>query len=182
VSKRGLVKYGTSPLFYMKITDKHREAIQLLILDRGLRRDSTGLVAQHCGVTKQTVAKWRAESEFKDEFQKQLRLYRANFDEIPLSDRKERVKALDGIFQGLSDKQTALKIKVLQAIRQEVGDDKQILEVQHSGVVGIEAPPRASSYEEWVSQNEVMEATRSTSVSDHHIPVRGLPRAVEEAV
>jgi hypothetical protein len=77
-----------------------------------------------------------------------------------LADRKERVKALDGIFQNLGDNQTGLRIKVLQAIRQEVGDDKQVVEVQHSGSIGIQSPPRAESYEEWVKQNEVMESSR----------------------
>jgi hypothetical protein len=57
-----------------------------------------------------------------------------------------------------------MKIKVLQAIRQEVGDDKQVVEVQHMGSVGISAPPRAASYEEWVKQNKVMESNRESGL------------------
>jgi hypothetical protein len=145
----------------VKLNDKHRQMIHLLILDRGIRKDSTSLIAKRMGVSLVTVRNWRGQSEFKEEFQKQLKLYRKNFDDVPLADRKERVKALDQIFLSLNDKQTALKVKVLQAIRQEVGDDKQILEVQHTGSIGIEAPPRAVSYEEWVQQNEVMESQKN---------------------
>jgi len=158
----------------MKLTDRHKQVIHLLILDRGLRRDSSAMIAKQMGVTRGTVAKWRVDEEFKEEFDKQLKLYRANFDDVTLADRKERVKALDAIFEELPDKQVGLKIKVLQAIRQEVGDDKQVVEVTHTGSVGIEAPPRATSYEEWVSQNEVMEKSRADPV-----PVRSLPQAVE---
>ena len=144
----------------MNLTDKHKRFIHLLILDRGLRRDSGNEIAKRAGVTRQTLTKWRADGAFKEEFDRQLKLYRANFDDVPLADRKERVKALDGIFQNLGDNQTGLRIKVLQAIRQEVGDDKQVVEVQHSGSIGIQSPPRAESYEEWVKQNEVMESSR----------------------
>ena len=42
------------------------------------------------------------------------------------------------------------------AIRQEVGDDKQVIEHHVSGAVGVNLPPRASSYEEWISQNTEM--------------------------
>lgn len=153
----------------MKLTDRHSKAIHLLILDRGLRRDSTLMIAQQLGVKRSTLGVWRAAPEFQEEFQKQLRLYRQNFDDVPLADRIERVKALDEIFLGLPEKQAALKVKVLQAIRQEVGDDKQVLEVNHTGSIGIEAPPRAQSYEEWLQQNEVMDS----------VQVRAVPEAVE---
>tara|TARA_R110000765_G_scaffold226581_1_gene330437 strand:- start:88 stop:513 length:426 start_codon:yes stop_codon:yes gene_type:complete len=116
------------------------------------------------GVNRMTVSKWRADPAFQEEFDKQLKLYRANFDDVTLADRKERVKALDGIFQELEGKQVSLKIKVLQAIRQEVGDDKQILEINHTGTIGIEAPPRAESYEEWVKQNVVMDRAKASEV------------------
>ena len=140
----------------MNLTDKHKRIIHLLILDRGLRRDSGNEIAKRAGVTRQTLTKWRADEAFKEEFDRQLKLYRANFDDVPLADRKERGKALDGLFQELGEAQTGMKVKILQAIRQEVGDDKQVLEVQHTGNVGISAPPRAERYEEWVKQNEVM--------------------------
>jgi hypothetical protein len=154
----------------LKLTEKHHRIIHLLILDRGLRRDSGLVIAKQAGVTRLTLSKWRGDADFKEEFAKQLKLYRANFDDVPLADRKERVKALDGIFENLTDSQTGLKIKVLQAIRQEVGDDKQVLEVQHTGSIGIQAPPRAETYEEWVKQNEVMESSRE---------VRSLPGVIE---
>ena len=148
----------------MKLTSKHHKAIHWLILDRGLRRDSGLVIAKQMGVTRATLSNWRNDDNFKSEFQRQLKLYRANFDDICLADRKERVKALDGIFQVLGEKQVGMKIKVLQAIRQEVGDDKQVVEVQHMGSVGISAPPRAASYEEWVNQNKVMESNRESGL------------------
>ncbi len=154
----------------MRLTAKHHKVIHWLILDRGLRRDSGSIIAKQMGVTRATLSNWRNDEDFKAEFQRQLKLYRANFDDICLADRKERVKALDGIFQELGEKQTGMKVKVLQAIRQEVGDDKQVVEVQHTGSVGISAPPRAESYEEWIKQNKVMESSRGLE--------RSSPRAI----
>jgi len=58
----------------------------------------------------------------------------------------------------LDKKQVQLKIKVLTAIRQEVGDDKQVVEVTHTGEVGLRLPPRAETYEEWQAQNAQMVA------------------------
>ena len=86
--------------------------------------------------------------------------------------RKERVKALDGLYQRIPDVRVALKIKVLQAIREEVGDDRPVLEGHHSGHIGVNAPPRADSYKEWLKQNEVMEG-RMIESSFKELPASG---------
>jgi hypothetical protein len=76
---------------------------------------------------------------------------------------KERVLCLSELFQDLDKKQVQLKIKVLTAIRQEVGDDKQVVEVTHTGEVGLRLPPRAETYEEWQAQNAQMVAVEEAS-------------------
>ena len=93
-----------------------------------------------------------------------------SFDDVQLADRKERVKALDGLYQRIPEVRVVLKIKVLQAIREEVGDDRPVLEVHHSGHIGVNAPPRAASYEEWVQQNELVEG-RMIESSFKELPV-----------
>ena len=103
-----------------------------------------------------TVARWRKLDYFREEFDRQVKLYRANFDDVPLADRKERVKALQSIYEDLQERDKAMKLKVLMAIRQEVGDDKQVVEHHVSGAVGVNLPPRAESYSEWLEQNSSM--------------------------
>jgi len=46
-------------------------------------------------------------------------------------------------------------LKVLKEIREEVGDHR--VQVDHTvEIKGINLPPRAESYEEWVAQNRQM--------------------------
>ena len=132
------------------------KAVHYLVLDRHAKTDMTKKVAALVGCLPVTVARWRKLEYFRSEFDRQVRLYRANFDDVPLADRKERVKALQAIYEDLQDRDKAMKLKVLMAIRQEVGDDKQVIEHHISGAVGVNLPPRASSYEEWTQQNKDM--------------------------
>jgi len=127
-----------------------------MVMDRWGKHDVGGLVSKALGVTRSTVNRWRRTEEFQAELKRQIELYRQNFDDVKLADRKERVLALSELYDAIDDKQVQLKIKVLTAIRQEVGDDKQVVEVQHTGEVGLRLPPRADSYEEWQKQNQLM--------------------------
>ena len=139
------------------LTSQEHEIIQQLILDRWNPHRISQKISNHFGLSVNQVRHIRRKPQFQAEYTKQLAIYKDSFDDVQLADRKERVKALDGLYQRIPDVRVALKIKVLQAIREEVGDDRAVLEVQHSGTVGIEIPPRASSYEEWIAQNRLME-------------------------
>jgi|TARA_Y100000310_G_scaffold333866_1_gene412306 hypothetical protein len=132
------------------------EAIHYLVLDRHAKGDVTKKIAQLVKCQPVTITRWRKLDYFRAEFDRQVKLYRANFDDVPLADRKERVKALQSIYEDLQERDKAMKLKVLMAIRQEVGDDKQVVEHHVSGAVGVNLPPRADSYEEWISQNTEM--------------------------
>lgn len=139
------------------------KAIALLLTERNGKKDTGALIAETLGVTRATVNRWRRSPEFQAEFKRQMDLWRRNFDDVPLADRKERVLCLSELFQDLDKKQVQLKIKVLTAIRQEVGDDKQVVEVTHTGEVGLRLPPRAETYEEWQAQNAQMVAVEEAS-------------------
>jgi hypothetical protein len=98
----------------------------------------------------------RGKPAFKAEYQKQLSIYMGNFGDIQLADRKERVKALSGLYVKIPDVRVALKLRVLNAIRLEVGDDRSIqVEHHHQGAIGLNLPPRATSYKEWQRQNRM---------------------------
>ena len=140
-----------------ELTTQEREIIQQLILDRWNPHRINQKIANHFDLSVNQVRHIRRKPQFQAEYTKQLAIYQDSFDDVQLADRKERVKALDGLFQRIPDVRVALKIKVLQAIREEVGDDRPVLEVHHSGQIGVNAPPRADSYEEWLKQNDVME-------------------------
>jgi hypothetical protein len=111
--------------------------------------------AKTLDVNRSTVAAWRKKSEFKDALQEELDRDRKNFDNVPLAWRKNRVLALEEIYNKIDDKRVALKLKVLKEIREEVGDNR--LQVEHTvEVKPLNAPPVAESYEEWLKQNEQM--------------------------
>ena len=145
----------------MKLNTNHKQAIQLMILDRWIPSQTTNNVASHLGVAPQTVALWRTDKDFCAEFKRQLDIYRKNFDDVQLADRKERVKELQRLYIKIPDKRIALKIKVLDTIAREMGDvqthvHKHMLE-RAENQDGVNAPPQASTYEEWVEQNRQME-------------------------
>ena len=141
----------------MKLTNRHHEAIQMMILDRYSRRQQCQQIAKQLGVHTMPVTAWRRDEEFKAEYEKQLSIYRNDFEDIRLADRKERVQVLSDMFDHIPEERVSLRLKVLEQVRIEVGDDR--IEVAHTHeLIGPNTPPRASSYEEWLQQNEVMES------------------------
>jgi hypothetical protein len=146
----------------MKIIPLHTKAMDLLVLERWGGGDVSAEIAQILGVTRQRINRWRREPDFIAEYHRRLDLWRANFKDVPLAHRKERVIELQSLYNDLKNAERPnvnLKVKVLQAIRQEVGDDRMVVEHEHhhSGDVGVRVPPRAASYDEWLKQNEQME-------------------------
>ena len=139
----------------MQIKDKHREAIQMMILDRYSRRRQTGQIAQQVGVSRSAITQWKNDEDFKAEYQKQLRIYQQDFSDIRLADRKERVQVLSDMFEHIPSQRVSLRMKVLEQIRIEVGDDR--IQVEHTvEVKGPNMPPRAETYAEWIKQNQQM--------------------------
>ena len=139
----------------MQIKDKHREAIQMMILDRYSRRRQTGQIAQQVGVTRSAITQWKNDEDFKAEYQKQLRIYQQDFSDIRLADRRERVQVLSDMFEHIPSQRVSLRMKVLEQIRVEVGDDR--ITVEHTvEMKGPNMPPRAETYEEWIKQNQQM--------------------------
>jgi len=141
----------------MEIKDRHKEAIHMMILDRYSRQRQTAQIAEQVGVSRTAIQQWKRDEDFQREYQKQLRIYQQDFSEIRLADRKERVKVLSEMFEHIPVPRVSLRLKVLEQIRQEVGDDK--IQVEHTvEVKGPNVPPRADSYEEWLKQNQQMQA------------------------
>ena len=139
----------------MQLKDKHREAIQMMILDRYSRRRQTGQIAQQVGVTRSAITQWKNDEDFKAEYQKQLCIYQQDFSEIRLADRRERVQVLSDMFEHIPSQRVSLRMKVLEQIRVEVGDDR--ITVEHTvEMKGPNMPPRAETYEEWIKQNQQM--------------------------
>ena len=139
----------------MALSEKQQEAVQLVVLDRWNPHLVNDKIARTVGVEKSTVFRWRKNPEFAAELKKQLERDRQDFDEIPLAWRKNRVLALERLYDKIEDRRVALKLKVLAAIRAEVGDHR--IQVDHTiEVKGVNLPPRAESYEEWMAQNRQM--------------------------
>ena len=140
----------------MALSDLQQQAVQLIVLDRWNPSKANDKVAQTLDVNKSTVFRWRKDAEFDKALKKEIERDRSNFDDVPLAFRKNRVLALEDLYNKIEDRRVALKLKVLKEIREEVGDHR--IQVEHTvEVKGLNVPPRADSYEEWLKQNNKMD-------------------------
>ena len=57
------------------------------------------------------------------------------------------------LYEKIPDIRVALKLKILAQIRVEVGQDE--VAQQQPEPAGIDVPPRAQTYEEWLRQNRL---------------------------
>ena len=139
----------------MALSELQEQAVQLVVLDRWNPKMANDKIAKTLGVDKSTVFRWRKDPEFDKALQTELERDRADFDEVPLAWRKNRVLALEELYDKIDDARVALKLKVLKEIREEVGDHR--IQVDHTvEIKGANLPPRAESYEEWLQQNDQM--------------------------
>ena len=139
----------------MALSELQEQAVQLVVLDRWNPKMANDKIAKTLGVDKSTAFRWRKDPEFDKALQTELERDRADFDEVPLAWRKNRVLALEDLYQKIDDARVSLKLKVLKEIREEVGDHR--IQVDHTvEIKGANLPPRAESYEEWLQQNDQM--------------------------
>ena len=139
----------------MALSELQEQAVQLVVLDRWNPKMANDKIAKTLGVDKSTVFRWRKDPEFDKALQTELERDRADFDEVPLAWRKNRVLALEELYEKIDDARVSLKLKVLKEIREEVGDHR--IQVDHTvEIKGVNLPPRAESYEEWLQQNDQM--------------------------
>ena len=139
----------------MALYELQEQAVQLVVLDRWNPKMANDKIAKTLGVDNSTVFRWRKDPEFDKALQTELERDRADFDEVPLAWRKNRVLALEDLYQKIDDARVSLKLKVLKEIREEVGDHR--IQVDHTvEIKGANLPPRAESYEEWLQQNSQM--------------------------
>ena len=67
------------------------------------------------------------------------------------------------MFDHIPSQRVSLRLKVLEQIRVEVGDDR--IQVEHTvEMKGPNMPPRAETYEEWIAQNQQMLEAAPASV------------------
>ena len=146
----------------MALSDLQHQAVQLIVLDRWNPSKANDKVARTLDVNKSTVFRWRKDAEFDKALKKEIERDRSNFDDVPLAFRKNRVLALEDLYNKIEDRRVALKLKVLKEIREEVGDHR--IQVEHTvEVKGLNVPPRADSYEEWLKQNSKMDKAVETT-------------------
>ncbi len=131
------------------LTDTERAIIQQVVLDRCNPLRLNKKIATHFGLTINQVRHIRSKSVFQAEYERQLAIYQQSFDEIQLADRKERVLAMQELYEKIPDIRVALKLKILAQIRAEVGQDQPIQHVHAVHVPGVNVPPRATTC--WLS-------------------------------
>ena len=150
-----------------ELTDTDRAIIQQIILDRWNPLRLNKKIASHFGLTINQVRHIRSKSAFQTEYKRQLAIYQQSFGETQLADRKERVTAMQELYEKIPDIRVALKLKVLAQIRAEVGQDQPI-QHGHAVLVGVNIPPRAETYEEWQDQNKLVvhEAQSKATIDD----------------
>jgi hypothetical protein len=151
------------------LTEQQGLVIEYIILNR-FRKPSNSSIGKELDLKPQTIAAWRRQELFQEELDRRTALYKTNYDDVQLADRKERVLALQKLFDRLEDDGTTnIKLKILQEIRQETGGNAPIqVEMHHSLGHGPELPPRADTYEEWCEQNRKMLAVETEFVEMEH--------------
>ena len=92
----------------VELTDREHQIIQQLILDRWNPHRINKKIANHHGLTINQVKYMRSKLAFKAEYDKQLAIYLDSFDDIQLADRKERVKAMAGLYEKIPNLRVAL--------------------------------------------------------------------------
>ena len=135
------------------LTAQEKAIIQQAILDRWNPHRLTWKIANHFDLSDNQIRHIKSKATFKAEYARQLAIYQGSFDEIQLGHRKERVKAMNDLYHLIPDYRVALQLKVLAQIRVEVGQDEVV--EQRPEPAGLDVPPRAQTYEEWLRQNRL---------------------------
>ena len=91
------------------LTDTERAIIQQVVLDRWNPLRLKKKIDTHFGLTINQVRHIRSKSVFQAEYERQLAIYQQSFDEIQLPDRKERVLAMQELYEKIPDIRVALK-------------------------------------------------------------------------
>ena len=139
-----------------ELTDQEKSIIQMVVLDRWNPHRLTWKISNHFGLSENQVRHIRRKTAFQAELRRQQAIYRGEFDGVQLADRKERVLALQTLYERVPNMRVSLKLKILNQIRHEVGDEP-IHHICEVPVPGVNIPPRATSYDEWLSQNLLSE-------------------------
>jgi hypothetical protein len=142
----------------MELTDQEKSIIQMIVLDRWNPNRLTWKISNHFGLSENQARHIRRKTAFQAELRRQQAIYRGEFDGVQLADRKERVLALQTLYERVPDMRVALKLKILNQIRHEVGQDEPLVQSPEPGPVGLNIPPRASSFAEWVDQNRLADS------------------------
>ena len=132
---------------------QEKAIIQQAILDRWNPHRLIWKIANHFDLSVNQIRHIKSKATFKAEYARQLAIYQGSFGDIRLADRKERVKAMQDLYDKIPDIRVALKLKILAQIRVEVGQDEAV--ERQPEAVGVDVPPRAQTYEEWLRQNRL---------------------------
>ena len=89
----------------------------------------------------------RRQPAFQEELARQRKISEQPF--VNLADRKERVVALQQLFEKVPDVRTAMQLTILAQIRREVLDDKPI---PHTNAVQVPEPVQSRQYGEWLEE------------------------------
>ena len=103
-----------------ELTAQEKAIIQQAILDRWNPHRLTWKIANHFDLSVNQIRHIKSKATFKAEYARQLAIYQGSFDDIRLADRKERVKAMQDLYDKIPDIRVALKLKILAQIRAEV--------------------------------------------------------------
>jgi hypothetical protein len=138
-----------------ELTDLERAIVMQVVLDRWNPDRLTLKISNHFDLTTNQVRNLRRKPAFQAEVSKQMAIYKGEFCGVQLADRKERLIALDQLYRKIPDVRVSLRLKVLTAIRHEVGDDELNVPSIEPQPAHLNIPPRAESYEEWIKQNRL---------------------------
>ena len=99
-----------------------RQIAHQVLLDRWNPNRLAWKLANHHGLKPSAVERLLTRPDFQAEVAKQKAIYEGRYPDLAVADRHTRVADLSRLLERIPAKRVRLKLKILDALRREVGD------------------------------------------------------------
>ena len=104
------------------LTPTERQIAHQVILDRWNPHRLAWKVGNHHNLKAAVVERILNRPDFQEEVARQEAIYEGRYTDLTVDDRRTRVADLQALYSKVPDRRVALKMKILNQIREDVGD------------------------------------------------------------
>jgi hypothetical protein len=106
------------------LTPTERQMVIQLVMDRWNPRRQIWKLGNHHGLSMAAVERIMSKESFRAEVSKQQAISEGRCADLTMEDRRRRVADISDLVQKIPAKRVRLRMKLLDAIRREVGDSR----------------------------------------------------------